>query len=443
MAKKMYFQVLGTKCASCEIVLERELKTLPGVERVEASHDAGRIALTVKDGVALLPADLEKKVGGHGYRFAGIDAPEESFSWGRLLGAAGLVALVYLVLQRTGVLTFAPDVDAAAGYGAIFVVGLVAAFSSCTAVVGGLVAAMSARHAQRHAGESLAKKMRPHALFNVGRLVGFAGFGAAVGALGRAVELSPAANGVLVVVIALIMLALGVQLMGIMPRGRFSVRPPKWLAHKIHDLSESDNPWVPAVVGALTFFLPCGFTQSMQVFALASGDPIQAATIMTVFALGTAPALLGIGVATSAVRGEGLRLVTKAVGAMVVALGIANVANGATLLGFTGFTAAGDDVVAAQVLVDGKQVVQMEVTPYGAYSPSTLRVTEDVPARWEIFGANSMGCASTLVMPTFGIQKRLKPGENVIEFTPTKSGTFSFSCSMGMVRGTMIVEPRS
>jgi len=50
------------------------------------------------------------------------------------------------------------------------------------------------------------------------------------------------------------------------------------------------------------------------------------------------------------------------------------------------------------------------------------------------------GCMKTILIPEFGVQKTLSAGDNVIEFTPTKSGTFDFTCGMGMGRGKIIVE---
>ncbi len=442
MAKQLRFRVLGTKCASCEIVLERELRQIPGVRRVRASHASGEVTLTVDDGVALAPNDLEQVVGKHGYRFAnGAEAKPAKFSWETLVLAAAAVAGAYMVLSVTGLLTYSPEVDAGAGLGAVFVVGIVAAFSSCTAVVGGLVAAVAARQAKRSPGAPFALRMRPHLFFHLGRLAGFAGFGALIGALGSALQFDTFANGVLVVVVALLMIAIGTELLGVFPSG-FGIRPPKRLSHFIHDLGESEKPWGPAVLGALTFFLPCGFTQSMQLLAMSTGSPGQAAAIMTVFALGTAPALLGIGAAAGSVRGATLGRVTRVVGAFVVALGIAQLGNGATLLGWGGFGVSGTEVSEAAVLDNGVQVVQMEVGS-GWYSPNVLTVTEDIPVRWEVYGGDFLGCANTLVLPAFGVQTRIKTGYNEIAFTPTKAGKYTFSCSMGMVRGTMIVEPKS
>lgn len=441
MSHIQHFSVTGTKCASCEILIERELRKLPGVERVDASHNAARVTITVKDGVEVSAHDLNTALQGHHYVFREVAETRPATPAQKMIVALGVVLVVYFALDRSGILRYSPDAGAVTGLGAVFIVGLVAAFSSCTAVVGGLIAAVSARIAEQHPDQQFFKKMAPHFLFNAGRIGGFALLGAAVGALGSVFQLSTGLNGLLVLIIALVMIVMGVQLMDVLP-ARFALRPPKWLSHKVHDMAESEKPGVPLLLGAMTFFLPCGFTQSMQLLAMATGSPTQGGLIMAVFALGTTPALLGIGAVTSAAKGEALQKLTYVVGALVVALGISNVANGATLLGFTGISFGGEEVTQELTLVDGKQVIEMEVTPYG-YSPKSFSVVEGVPVKWSIYGGKSMGCASTLVLPAFGVQKQLRSGYNEVTFTPTKPGKYTFSCSMGMVRGTLIVTEGS
>lgn len=426
-------------------MLERELKKLPGVRKVTASHGAGEVSIAVNDGVVLAPGDLDRAMAKHGgYTFSLPSAHRETSQHNasgapstRIGGAIVLVVALYLLAKWTGILTYSPEVGSGASLSAVFVIGLVAAVSSCTAVVGGLIAAFSSSYAKAHANASFAAKMTPHLVFNVGRLVGFAGFGALIGLLGQSLALSTTMNGVLVVVVAVLMILLGIQLMDVLPSS-YAPRPPKWLSHRIHTLSESDKPWVPGVLGALTFFLPCGFTQSVQLFALTTGSPTQAALTMLVFALGTAPALLGIGAATASMKGIGLKRMTKIVGAMVIVLGLANVRNGAALLGFTGFTWSNADAAFTPVLVDGKQLIQMEVTG-GGYEPSDLSVVAGTPVIWEIYGGKVLGCASTLVVPDMKITKRIVTGFNEIAFTPTTPGVYAFSCSMGMYRGTLTV----
>jgi len=75
------------------------------------------------------------------------------------------------------------------------------------------------------------------------------------------------------------------------------------------------------------------------------------------------------------------------------------------------------------------------------YHPSTLpELSVGRPVRLIIDSEDTYTCASSFVIPGLGIEKRLKPGENVIEFTPTSSGEIPFSCSIGMYRGAFEVR---
>ena len=180
----------------------------------------------------------------------------------------------------------------------------------------------------------------------------------------------------------------------------------------------------------------------MQLFALSTGDPRASAMIMGVFALGTIPALLGIGAITSSAKGASLKKMTFAAGIIVIVLGISNVSNGFAILDIGSvFTSSAQAGAPTSIVEGAEQVVKMDVTEYGTYQPSTLTVTEGVPVRWEITGGEFLGCANTLVMRAFGVNERIQTGKNIVKFTPTKTGSFTFSCSMGMIRGTMNVIP--
>jgi len=91
------------------------------------------------------------------------------------------------------------------------------------------------------------------------------------------------------------------------------------------------------------------------------------------------------------------------------------------------------------VVKGGVQEVQLSVQG-GYYSPNPVRVKKGVPVRLVADMSTVVGCSRSIVIPEFGVQKTVSAGDNVIEFTPDKSGTFSFSCSMGMYRGTLVVE---
>ena len=50
------------------------------------------------------------------------------------------------------------------------------------------------------------------------------------------------------------------------------------------------------------------------------------------------------------------------------------------------------------------------------------------------------GCLQSIVIPDFGVRKFVTAKDNIISFVPDKKGTFSFSCSMGMGFGKIVVS---
>ncbi len=76
----------------------------------------------------------------------------------------------------------------------------------------------------------------------------------------------------------------------------------------------------------------------------------------------------------------------------------------------------------------------------GTYQPNPIRVKKGIPVRLVADISAMPGCSKSIVMPDFGVRKVVRQGDNIIEFTPSQSGKFSFSCSMGMYRGTIVVE---
>lgn len=337
------------------------------------------------------------------------------YPWKRLGGFALAILAAYLLLDRTGLARFSPQVGAAVGLGSVLLIGFASTLSSCGALVAGLVAAT-------------AKPLSFHLRFHAGRLLGFAALGAALGIVGRSFAFSPAVSGALVLAVAAVMLLYGLKMLGLWHGRLLAFNPPAFVTRL------SGNPFL---LGGATFFLPCGFTQSMQLYAASTGSPAQAALVMALFALGAAPPLMAIGMAARAGSAHSKRF-TVAAGVLVAALGIFNLQNGLTLLGIAGPSAA-PAVSVPSTTPRGEQLIQMEVTRLGTYEPDAFTVRAGTPVRWEIHADEQMGCGDTLVFREAGINAALVPGENVFTFTPARPGTFVFSCSMGMFRGEMIV----
>jgi len=450
MVKRRTYQVQGMHCDSCEVLVERAFRKLPDVAKVKANQ-AGWVKVWSEHEPDL--ALVNQQISQHGYSVsAGLAVSK--FSFKRLGGVVLMAAAVYFLFRG---LNLAPSLEAGEdlSLGVVFIMGLAAAVSSCIAVTGGLLVAISSAQVQAHPGASGWQKFRPHIFFNIGRVVSYTVLGGAVGALGSVLALSSIVSGLVTLVASLAMIVLGLRLLNIFPWfSRLTIRLPKFIAHRLYDFTGNTRPGASLLMGAGTFFLPCGFTQALQLYVLTRADAGVGAVTMLVFSLGTAPALISLGALTSFVKGRGQRLLSAVAGSAVVALGIINFGYGANLTGLSvkllqvreslkitarqqGVPLQNDSNAA---LVNGQQVVKMDVVARG-YSPNRFIVRAGLPVRREINGVNTYGCQSVVQMPSFNITQFVKPGLNVVEFTPRQPGQYDFHCAMGMYTGSFTVLP--
>ncbi|OIK15600.1 hypothetical protein BIV60_08625 [Bacillus sp. MUM 116] len=84
--------------------------------------------------------------------------------------------------------------------------------------------------------------------------------------------------------------------------------------------------------------------------------------------------------------------------------------------------------------------IHMKVTPQG-YTPNVIRVKKGVPVELIIDNPLENNCLSTFTMPEYDINNvNLKVGTTHLSFIPTKTGKYTFSCGMGMFKGSVIVK---
>lgn len=74
------------------------------------------------------------------------------------------------------------------------------------------------------------------------------------------------------------------------------------------------------------------------------------------------------------------------------------------------------------------------------YNPDTITVKKDVPVTIKADLKRITGCYQTFLIPELGVSGTFTEAHDSITFIPTKAGTFRFTCSMGMGRGTLIVQ---
>jgi sulfite exporter TauE/SafE len=429
-------------------LIERRFKKIPGVRRVNANHVTGitevshfgdldinalEAAIADDGGYTISRSPPQKQASNP----AGLENTDRDYIE---IGAVFLILVaVYVVLSQLDVLPDRLAIPKMIGYGLAFLIGVVASMSTCIAVTGGLLVAIAAKYNEATAQLSGAQRFKPHIFFNVGRVVSYTLLGGAIGALGATFSLSPAASGLLMLVASIVMIVLGLQMLklsswlkGILPS------MPKFLAHKIHDLAEKDAKGGAFVLGASTFFLPCGFTQALQLYVLGKGSPTDGALIMLAFSLGTLPALMSLSALSSFARGSFQRYFLKFAGVAVVMLGLFNIESALTLTATEDLTQTSEVTEQPVPIVDGKQIVDMKIVGY-SYQPHRFAVMQGIPVEWRIDAERAVGCGRILLAPRAGVRKFLSYGTTVVAFTPQQPGVIAFNCAMGMMtRGARI-----
>lgn len=326
MPKKYVFHVGGMHCNACVLLIEEGLASAPGVSSARASL-AGRAVTVMGDFGGKTEAEiadgLSPAIAARGYSLSAIPATRDPRWKDFRIAAPIAVVLVALFvgLQKVGLANFLGG-EEGVSYGTAFAVGVVASVSTCMAVVGGLLLSVSATFARR------GDRVRPQVTFHVARLVSFFLLGGLIGTIGSAFTLSAGASAALSLAIGLVMLALGLKLLDVFPWvDRFQVSLPRFLSRRALSGARRGGALAPVALGIVTFFLPCGFTQSMQLYALSTGDALAGGLVMLAFALGTLPALALLSASPSLAPGSRRASVFfKTAGLVVIAFAALNVA---------------------------------------------------------------------------------------------------------------------
>jgi plastocyanin domain-containing protein len=152
------------------------------------------------------------------------------------------------------------------------------------------------------------------------------------------------------------------------------------------------------------------------------------------------PLLFGIGALSSFLSEKFTSTLFKVSGLLVITLGFIMLGRGLSLAGVVtpkaAFQKSAQDGVAVVSMGRQDLVSELKLSEYPA-----ITVQKGLPLRWVIHAeaSNLNNCNQVIVIPDLGIEKKLVPGDNVIEFTPVKSGTMAYSCWMGMISGTIEV----
>lgn len=326
------FHVDGMHCKSCSLVVEQELSDLSYVESVHADAHKHTVAVTGDfDAVPQeeLAKDFSVLLSAHGYTLS-VEKKKIVKNWSDFKIAIPIAlgfAVLFVLLQRMGLVNLVTAKSMT--YGTAFIIGVIASLSSCAAVVGGLLLSMSATFAKE------GNRIKPQLMFHGGRIISFFILGGVIGAVGSVFTLSTYASFALGIIIGVVMLILGINLLDVFHfTKRFQPAMPKFISKYALGVSKMNHTFTPLLVGIATFFLPCGFTQSMQISTLSTGGFFAGGLTMLSFALGTLPVLALISFSSFSIKNSSKSgIFFKSAGLIVIMFALFNLINSMVVIG--------------------------------------------------------------------------------------------------------------
>lgn len=444
--KRISLRIGGMTCTNCARRIEQALLRSRGVAAADVNFSAGTA------GIAFDPEQISEARIKAVIEETGYSVPERNASnaqrTNRTAGLLLIIAALYFLLSQFGLLNrLVPSrlADTNMGYGMLFVIGLITSVH-CVAMCGGINLSQSLPHSGDSASKSRKAALRPAFLYNLGRVISYTALGFIVGGLGSVITFSAAAQGVLKLIAGVFMIMMGLNMLDIFPRlRRFTPRIPRALSRRIN--AEKARAGSPLLVGLLNGLMPCGPLQAMQIYALSTGNPFAGALSMLLFSLGTVPLMFGLGALSSILSKKFTHRMMTAGAVLVVVLGLSMFSQGWNLSGISlpflsaNSAEASSDSDGGFQINGGVQLVRSTLQP-GRYPAITVQA--GTPVKWTIDAPQGSinGCNKALYIPDYNLEHQFKTGENVIEFTPEKTGQFRYSCWMGMIQGTItVVEP--
>jgi uncharacterized protein len=322
----------------------------------------------------------------------------------------------------------------------LFAIGLVTGIH-CIGMCGSFVVAYSAK------AEADGKTDRvSHLKYGAGKLISYTVIGGVFGLIGSILSFTPEMRGGIGILAGIFLILYGLNMLNIFPFLRkLQPRLPSFV-----NLEKMGDKGPLALGLANGLFLACGPLQAMYIYAAGTGSMLNGAAALFAFGLGTLPMMMIFGFSLSSLA-KHLHKIIKFSGILVLALGLVMANTGLTLLGY-GINLKGpaavpilDNASAANATQNSSsistevQTIRMTVDRNG-FTPDTFTLQKGIKVRWIINAAQLTGCNKEIIVRDYGLDIKLQPGENIVEFTPQNTGTVHWSCWMGMIPGTFIVK---
>lgn len=168
-------------CASCELIITQAIEELPTVKVTNISAKKNHLELQFTDPqkINILEEKIANRIKKLGYIWGDIPRrtlfSQDPTQWTIVILSLLVLGLISLIAKDQG--WSISDLTNNTGKGDMLffplLMGLVAGISSCMALVGGLVLAITAKRNEQHQGLTSWQRFTPQLIFQAGRIGGF------------------------------------------------------------------------------------------------------------------------------------------------------------------------------------------------------------------------------------------------------------------------------
>ncbi|WAK01906.1 urease accessory protein UreH domain-containing protein [Methylobacter sp. YRD-M1] len=444
--------VTGMQCAECENHIVAAVAGLPGIIKAQASFTDETLTLDLDSDIISLKT-VCAAVKSAGYECSNR-ARHEPAGLGKrffliVIAITGIILL--LQLDKFVQLDLAPeDIGKTANYGLLFLVGVLTSFH-CIGMCGGFVLSYTVSDAR-----SGKPGFFSHLLYGLGKTLSYSGFGALFGLIGGAITFTLGMRSMASAIAGVFLILYGLSMMEAFSGLRhLHIRLPFFVNRfLVRRRQRTSNPFIIGLLNGL--MIACGPLQAMYIMAAGTGSALAGATMLAVFALGTLPIMLAFGYFAGMISSGATQRFMKISAFIILLLGAAML-NRSLLISGSGYdvnsllsraslafqerfmTWRHDHADAGSHLQDGYQVIYMEAEAT-AYKPDQFNLRYGIPVKWIINVKELSSCNKSIIVPALDMTIDLKPGLQVVEFTPQQMGAISWSCYMGMIPGTFVVK---
>jgi len=432
--EKKTYRIKGMSCSGCETIIENKLSGSVGIITVKASYKDALLEVSFDENI-INEIGIIKIIDDIGY-----NVTADSKNKNALVITATLIIIlaVYLIIKNTIGFDYLPKIEQNMGYGILFIIGLITSLH-CIAMCGAINLSQCISYNHPAVKGHSFKHILPGILYNSGRVLSYTIIGGIAGAIGSVISLTGLFKGTISILAGVFMLVMGLKLLDIIPWLRkFNFRLPTFQRTKRNTSLKKAGPFY---AGLLNGFMPCGPLQAMQIYALGTGSFLTGAISMLSFGLGTVPLMFTFSLIATFLNNRLTHKMMKISAVLIIGLGLIMINRGVNVTGLnTTVQGIAQQFVAAATPAPLGEI-QTIASTFKARSYAPITVKKGIPVKWiiNIAAGEINGCNSPVTIRAYNIVKKLVPGENIIEFTPIKEGTITYTCWMGMISSTIKV----